>query len=470
MSAWPLRGHRVFRDKIGPVSRIARHFLSRRNAVVAMAALAGLLALASMASEIEPERLEELRARKPVRVWVFERLHPEKLTRSPLFLALPGFIGLSVCASMVQRGRGWWRARSAGGPPRLERFVARRFVTTRVPPAEAAARLNGALRPAVFPPATGERLELHGSRGQAGFAGSMIFHAGLLVMLAGVSVSALGRFQGEMVLPEGEPMPLEAAMLRASPPEALAALAGTWVGVNQVAVEFAKGSQMTDASAVMEVRRPGGPAERQVVSVNVPARLGDFQVTLNRYGFAPEIEAADPSGRTRAAGLAVVRVIPPGTEDSVALDGGGELKLAFYPDFAVVDGKPMSRTAQPLAPVLAFRWIEGGREVAAGRVARGSVTEVAGHRVAFPALRYWADFLLARDPGLVWFALAAGLIVAGLAVRFFWYEQSWRATLEPAGMGTRVDLALSSRYFPAFLERRADDLARTLEGDEKASA
>ncbi len=451
------------------MSRIARQLLSRRNAVVAMAALAALLALASIASEVEPEGLEELRARKPVRVWVLERLHPEKLTRSPLFLALPGFIGLAVFASMVQRGRGWWRARSTGGPHRLERFVARRAITMRLPPAEAAARLEAALRRAWLPPASGGPLELHGSRGQAGFAGSMIFHAGLLVMLGGLSASALGRFQGEMVLPEGEPMPLEAAVLRASSPEALAPLAGTWIGVNQVVIEFAKGSQMTEASAIMEVRRPGGPAERQVVIVNVPARLGEFQVTLNRYGFAPEIEASDPSGRTRAAGLAVVRVIPPGTEDSVALDGGGELKLAFYPDFAVVDGKPVSRTAKPVAPVLAFRWIEGGQVVAAGSVARGSVAEVAGYRVAFPALRYWADFLLARDPGLVWFALAAGLIVAGLAVRFFWYEQSWRATLDPAGASTRVDLALSSRYFPAFLERRADDLARSLEGDARIS-
>lgn len=433
-----------------------RLLLSRRVAVGAMAVLGLVLGLSSFASGVDPDRLEALRQERPLRVWVFERLRPEALTRSPAFLALPGYIALAVAASIAQRGRGWWRARR--GPGSLERFVARREVRLAAGADAARRRLDAAARALGLPRGAGG---LEGRRGDLGFAGSLVFHAGLLVTMVGVAASAAARFGGELVLTEGAPVVVgPEAMLRADPPEGLAGLSGTRLAVSQVSAGFGGTGTLTDVSAVVE---HGAGGERQMVSVNVPLEVRGYQLTLHRYGFAPGLEARRPDGREAAVGVAVLRLLPPGVEDSLALEGGGELKLRLYPDWAPKDGAPASRSLEPLRPVLRFTWLEGGREVASGAVPRGGEVEVAGYRVAFPTLGYWVDLLVGRDPGLPWVSLGALLIVLGLAARFTWHEQAWRATVRPEGAACVVAFALSARYFPAALEQRADALRAALE-------
>jgi cytochrome c biogenesis protein ResB len=445
------------------VKRLLRVLLSRRLAILAMLAMAGLLALSSTVSEADPERLEAARALRPIRVWIVERLRPYELTHSPLFAVFPLFIAASVLASIAQRIRGHLAGRRRSDPAPLERFRARRVVEVPLTPEGAAAALAAAVRRAGFARARGGGLARHGDRGSLGFWGSMCFHAGILVTLAGVSLGSAARFDGEIVITEGFPVDVAPQrMLSAIPPERMGALAGTRLAVSDVSAEFRRETQLTDVSALLHVARPGEPERSELVSVNLPVAVEGYQLSLHRYGFAPEIVARDPGGRVRAEAVAAVRVLPPGREDEIPLEGGGALRLRLYPDYEDRGGEPASRSARPLHPVLAFRWIEGGVERAAGLVERAAEIDVQGYRVAFPALRYWADFIVGKDPGLPWFALGALLCIAGLAVRFTWHEQAWRATFLPAGSGTRIDLTLSVRYFPALLEDRAERIARAL--------
>jgi cytochrome c biogenesis protein ResB len=431
---------------------LQRLLLSRRNAVGAMALLALLLALASATPQ--GEDLEALRRRRPTVAWALERLHPAEVARSPVFVALVGFVAAGVLLSMVTRVRA---RRERPAPGTTERFVERRSLVLPVPPAEAEARAAAALREAGFPGA------LSGWRGGAGFWGSIAFHAGLLVTLGGIALSATGRFSGEVVLVEGFPAEVSPAMfLRADPPERLEVLRGTRLSISDVAATFADRGRLVDVSAVLHVERAGRPAERRFVSVNVPVDVAPFQLTLHAYGFAPELRAVDPSGRTRAEGTVALRVLPPGTEDSLVLDPGGQLTFRFFPDGG--DGaRPASASPVPARPVLEFRWYERGALVAQGRVAPGGEAVVAGYRLAFPRYVYWADLLVGRDPGLPWFTLGAILGVAGLALRLARHEQSWAAEIAPAPSGSELRLTLSARYFPGLLRERADRLAAALQ-------
>lgn len=430
---------------------LQRLLLSRRNAVGAMGLLALLLALASAAPQ--GEDLEALRRRQPRIAWALERLHPAEVARSPVFLALTGFVAAGVLLSMITRVQA---RREKPAPGTTERFVERRVVALAAPPAEAEARAAAALRGAGFPGT------LAGWRGGAGFWGSIAFHGGLLVTLGGIALSALGRFSGEVVLVEGFPSPVSPQMfLRADPPERLAALRGTELSITDVAATFAARGHLVDVSAVLHVARPGRAPERRFVSVNVPVEVDPFQFTLHAYGFAPELRAIDPSGRTRAEGTVALRLLPPGTEDSLVLDPGGQLRFRFFP--AGTEG-PARASPVPVRPVLEFRWYERGALVAEGRVEPGGEAVVGGYRVAFPRYAYWADLLVGRDPGLFWFTLGSILAVAGLAVRFGRHEQSWVAEIVPAGSGSEVRLTLSARYLPALLRIRADRVAAALKG------
>jgi cytochrome c biogenesis protein ResB len=430
---------------------LQRFLLSRRNAVAAMGLLAFLLALATAAPD--GEALDALRERRPRVAWALERLRPAEVARSTVFLAITAYVAAAVLASMVSRIR--TRRRAGHAKQQLERFVEQRTVHLPHDLLESERRVAAALSRAGL-----GRGALSGGRRDA-FWGSMVFHAGLIVTLVGIALSAFGRFGGEVVLVEGFPVEVSPrTFLRASPPAGLAPLQGARLSVSDVSATYHAGTRLVDVSAVVAAELPGRPPERRFVSVNVPVDLGEFQLTLHAYGFAPEIAAVDPSGRTRVAGVAALRVLPPGTEDALVLDGGGVLRLRFYPDRSAAGSASGGASAVPLRPVLAFRWYERGALVAEGIVESGGETVVAGYRVAFPRLSYWADLIVGRDPGLPWFVLGCTLGVFGLAVRFGRHEQSWSAELQRAADGTELRLTLSARYFPALLRDRADRVAR----------
>lgn len=434
-----------------------RLLLSRRYAALALALLAGVLALSAVVPD--ETTLEVLRQTHPSRAWLLARLQPGRVAASPLFVALAAYVGLAIAASMISRIRAHLTAGAAMSGPRLQRFVARRTFRIAAAPQEAGRRINDVLRRAGFRAGPG----LAGARGESGFWGSMLFHAGLLIGLAGIALSARGRFGGEVVLVEGFPLDLSPrSFLRASPPGALGDLQGTRLGVSAIAASYAGGRHLTDVSAAVEVRR-GRATSRHFASVNVPFEVEGFQFTVHAYGWAPELEVMDERGRVRASGNAVLRVLPPGTRDALDLGDGGLLELRFYPDHALQDGRDASRTLDPVNPVLAYRWTERGAVVAEGRVVRGGTVLVAGRRVAFRGLAAWLDLVVARDPGLPWFAAGSLLGIAGLALRLGRYEQSWRARLSPDGAETTVELTVSSRYFPALLEQRASRLAAEIE-------
>jgi cytochrome c biogenesis protein ResB len=434
------------------VRAFLRVLLSRRLAASAMALVALVLGLATLVPS--GEDLDRLRQRRPRVAWALEGLQPAEVARSPVLLALVAYVALAVLASMVSR----FQARRRAPPRPLERFVARRSVRVDAPPGEAEARARAALRSAGLGHGA-----LAGRQGAGAFWGSMAFHAGILLALAGVAASGGGRFSGELVLAEGIPLDVvPEVFLRASATEPLLALRGMRLAVTDVAAVYERGVHLVDVSAVLHVERPRDAPERLFASVNLPVDLAGFQLTVHAYGFAPDLVATDRSGRVVADGRAALRVLPPGTEDALLLPDGGVLKLRLYPDHVVEQGADASRTSQPQNPVLAFRWYEAGALVAEGRVRRGEAAAVNGYRVAFDDLALWADFLVGRDPGLPWFAAGALLGILGLVARFARSEQAWQVALRAAGEGADVDVTISARYFPALLEERAERIAAAL--------
>ncbi len=443
--------------------KLLRLLLSRKYAASALGLLAVLMALAALVPDAE--KIEDLGHRHPAAARILGRLRPAEVARSPVVALLAGYVAAAVVASMATRIRARRSAARRDGPPPLERFAVRRQLRLDAPLEAAERRVRAAARRLGF----AEGQALSGARGGVGFWGSMAFHAGLLLALAGVVLSARYRFGGELVLTEGFPFQLSPAIfLRAEPAGALAGLASTRLAVSDITATYQGGTQLTDVSAVLTVRRPGEPPDQRFVSVNVPVDVGGFQLTVRSYGYAPELRAVDGAGDVRAAGNVMLHLLPPGTEDAVVLTRGGTLRLRFFPDHVIQDGRDATRSMFPENPVLAFRWYEGGELVAEGRVRRGEEARVAGHRVAFPDFARWLDLVVARDPGVPWFTAGSLLAAVGLAVRMVFYEQAWQARLEPGDGATVVELALSARYHPAALEERAARFAAAIEGSAGA--
>ncbi len=442
--------------------RLTTLLRSRRAAIAAMLTMAAVLALASLVpADLDPGRLATLRWRRPVLARIL-RLHPERVASSPLFLLLPGLVFASTAFSIWERVR---RERDRRGRPvALERFRA-----------TAELHLPGSARDA----SKEARLEARGSgyrlegaadslvcvvsRGGVGFAGSIVFHVGLLVVLTGVAVSTVTRTNAELLLAEGFPIALgPEAVLHPTRQGALERLRGTTVAMRDFTAEFARGFSPVDFGAVLELTRAGAPPRAEVVRVNEPVWVNGFQLTLYRYGFAPELTVTGRGGRVLTEGAALLRVLPPGTEDGLALPGGDELQVALYPDHELRGAESTSRSLAPVNPVLRVRWLTGGTEVAHALLRPGETASLGTGRVTFANLRYWADFQLGRDLGLPWIALGSALIALGLALRFLFDPQVLRFEATELADGCRLEIVATSRYFPALNEDRAERLRARL--------
>lgn len=449
--------------------RLLRLLASRSTAIVLMLAMAGLLALSSLVPEAElaPGRREALRRSRPVAAFVVERLRPERAVRSPGFLVLAAWIFAATAWSVVTRVRTEVRRRRLHPTPPPERFRTAGVLEVAGSPEAAASAVRDELRRRRYrlEPAGADPATVVATRGSAGFAGSIAFHLGILVVMAGVALSARTRVNGEVMLVEGFPAALgPGTIARATRDDALLPLVGTTASVRDFTATYERGFEPVDFAAVVDVRRPPAPPRTEVVRVNEGVTADGFQLTLHRYGFAPELEVTGADGRRLADGVAILRLVPPGTEDRLALADGTELSLALYPDHVQRGGTSATRSMYPVAPVLVVRHLVGGAEVARGRVGRGEAATLGAVRVSFHGLRYWADFMLGRDAGLPWIAVGGALIALGLGLRFLVDPQVVRAAASPSAQGTRLELLVTARYFPALNAERARVLRERLAG------
>ncbi len=457
------------------MARLLRSLLSRTTAVALMLAMAFFLALSSLIPEpdLAPERLAEARRSRPVAVFLVERLRPERVVRSPVFLGLAGWIFLATAWSVVDRIRIEVRRRRRRPAPVPERFRAHGALEAAGAPDAVVAAVRDELcrrRYRVEPPGS-DGATVVATRGAGGFAGSIVFHVGILVVMVGVAVSARTRVNGEVMLVEGFPLALGPdTVVRATRPEALTPLLGATASVRDFTPTYEGGFVPVDFAAILELRRAGKPPRAEVVRVNEGVSAEGFQLTLHRYGFAPELEVTGADGRRLAEGVAILRLIPPGTEDGLPLEDGTELVLALYPDHAARGGAPATRSMYPIAPVLAVRHLAGGDELARGLVARDGTAAIGSLRVSFRGLRYWADFMLGRDGGLWWIAAGGALVALGLGLRFLLDPQMVRAVASASDGGTHLDILVSARYFPALNAERARAIQERLAGRLRAAA
>lgn len=428
-----------------------------------MVVMITVLALASLVPTVDPEDTEalaEISARKPILAWLGSRLHPREVAASPFFYLLPAYLFFGISWSIVERTRQFRQARTRGLEPAAARFLVRRELDLALDVDQAAQRLAAEARRAGYEQfAAGEGI-WRGGRGRIGFAGSLAFHVGLLVVLAGIVASALTRLAGELILTEGFEMPLTTdSMLTLSGSGKFPELPGCAVVLRDLVATYSPQETPVDYAGVLAVRREGETLVERLVRVNDAFEWEGFQLTLHRYGFAPELTAWDASGRERVAGVAVLQVVPAGRVDSLRFEEGGELRLALYPDFVLVDGRPATRSPRAVNPVLEFSWrAVDGREVAWGRVGLGAETEVAGYRVAFRSLSNWGGFILARDRGLWLFVIGSLLGSLGLLLRLAYSDQSLRLEWQGAGRGTSVRLVAGTRFLPSLHEEKVDRL------------
>jgi cytochrome c biogenesis protein ResB len=303
--------------------------------------------------------------------------------RSPLFLGLMIFLGLSLLISLFSRlnllnprhtGQGWGSAL----------FTRRRL------------------------------------------AGSLIFHAGLLGLLFAGTVSALTRADGSILVTEGQTLVVTEQHLHAVSPPRVA-----WDSVRPFEIRLDRfhpihegGWGVPDYASDLIVIENGREVRRATVRVNEPLSHRGVTFYQQIHGFSPLIVLRDENGRARFGKWVALNTDleanPVRYADEFQIPGSTlAVKAELFPDAYMVGDRLASRSPDPNNPALLVTVREESEILYEGPVYRSEPVMLrAGLLLSLEGVRYWSGFETVRDSGAQALFWSAWIAVAGLCIRF----------------------------------------------------
>lgn len=262
----------------------------------------------------------------------------------------------------------------------------------------------------------GGRHLLHFDRGYWGFLGSMILHAGLLLVMVGGLISGLTRFDGRMVITEGETVGDVKAAYLTPPKEPKLGQAFHGFGIRLDSLRFDYEDAYLLQSHAQMTFLEDNVSEMREAAVNTPARWRGKSFLMVKGGHAVRIEVVDEQGGVIFPD-GVVRLgnnSDGGSADHLELPDGRVLSIATV---ASLDD-PETAALQKLKlrdPGVTFA-IPG--QEASVTVRPGSVAEVGDLSVSVSDVRLWNEFAVRQDRGIPVTYAAFGVILLGSALRF----------------------------------------------------
>jgi len=288
------------------------------------------------------------------------------------------------------------------------------------------------------------RVHILGRKGVAGIFGSDAVHLGLLVIIAGGIVTAIGGFRTDLGLNVGKLLDVPRA--------------GFALRLDKFETETYPDGNVKDWKSTLTVVENGRDVRTQIIEVNHPLVHRGFSFYQSAYGFDwdnPTLEfrigkrsEAGAAGVTAAgeAGSEAGRTmkIRVGKKTALGDEAGTELLVRrFLPDFVLGENNaPETRSDQLNNPAALVEGWSGGRKVVEGWVfaAYPDFTRLRGEAAADWTIELrdvgapqFSVIQAARDPGVPLIWLGCILVMAGLFLAF--YRPTWeiRMVLEGAG-------------------------------------
>lgn len=272
----------------------------------------------------------------------------------------------------------------------------------------------------------GQASVFHASRGRYSPLGNLLFHAGFLLLLVGAVTNAFYRFEGTAFITEGGSFTGAKQEYRTIASPSTAALPKVDFDVEKISAEFWRGRVLFTRLEAQIMDRGG----LDVAKLSSAARVGNAEVTISGYAYAPTYRLKNRKGEFVSMGRVRLNIFGPGSEDYFYVPGYPyKIFVSFYPDYAKVDGKIVNGSIEPLNPAYFLRIMRGRIPVYTGLVRPGAWAEFDGMSISFPSFVKTGSFQIVRNPGnpFIWTAFAA--MVLGLAWRLLLYRKEvvlWR--------------------------------------------
>ena len=442
------------------VRRAWRRLISMRTALI----LLFLLAVAAVPGSLLPQR-----SLNPANVntylathggWgrLLDRLGLFDVFASPWFAAIYLLLFVSLVGCLIPRIRMHARAIRATplpAPKHLDRLPESGRFETSASPEEfaAAARQTFGWRWRVarrVDEASG--VTLSAEKGYSRETGNLIFHVALLVALVSIAIGQLYKYEGSIVVRDGQQFcnvysQYDTSNLGRFAAEGKVNPAPFCLTMNKFSAVYTSIGEATQFAADATY----GPvnkdtANHAVIRVNHPLRYEGDRVYLISHGFSPKLTIRMPDGTTRTDVANFVPTDPstllsegafqeagkPGANQDVGVEG------LFAPQAAAQDGGPITATSivtsagpQPTNPMVALTVYTGDtgttahsvysldktnlKQVGMINLALGQTkTLPGGVAVTFDGFSQWAGLQVSHDPSQYYLLGAAAAMVLGL--------------------------------------------------------
>jgi len=421
------------------MKRIIKFFTSIKLAIVLLI----ILAVASILGTLIPQgrSVEEYAARYGALSTLFIRLQLTGLYHSIWYLALLGLFALNIIVCTLERLAPKWRRATkphvVTDPKSLAALKTSVRIKRNAPLAgvqsEVTKLLEGA-RYKVRAEAQGSRIALLGRKRIGGIFGSDVVHLGLLIILAGGIISGATSIRDNLALNEGDIKPVPKADFE--------------VRLDKFTTEYYPDGNVKAWKSDLTVLEQKKPVLSKTISVNHPLTYEGYSFYQTSYGFNWQNPAVEIWAKSKSDPVFLKKMTLK-VGERAPLEDKEKTTIAvqgFLPDFVLGEAnQPESRSDQPNNPAALIEGFRGAEKVFSGWIfanypdfaqmhagtekGKDAQTDLAFELKRFESAQY-SVLEAAKDPGanLIW--IGCILLIAGLALAFYWPTWEIKAILE----------------------------------------
>ena len=300
-----------------------------------------------------------------------------------------------------------------------------------------------------------------GSRGNAGFWGSIFFHFILITALMGLVIYYFGSYRATLGFTEGQSYSLHKDQFVHILEEPVWGfdLPDAEVGLVKQYSLYAKDDPLypIEHVAVFKVNEfKNKRSWNKEVRINDPLVIGGKEFLLQRGGFSPRIVVKSSDGELTFDSFVALRN-ERGTSDDITISEGIRVDIKFYPDLIKKGNELDTKTLEVKNPFFMIDVYRGESQLYKGLVPFNGDASVEGYKISFPEVRRWVELELVGEPGIGFFFMVSFVGLIGIFVRVIDPDERIYIILEEMKIGINMTTYTYSKHFSGLIEdRRAE--------------
>jgi cytochrome c biogenesis protein ResB len=281
-----------------------------------------------------------------------------------------------------------------------------------------------------------------------------LFHLSFFLIFLGGLIGIYTTFIAYVDIAEGETFIGDLERYNPSPSPSLPKLGG--IPKAAFTVESITPRVVRNTPTSISIKLIDEKGRKHDVGINSPYTTDNTSFVFKHLGMAPLFVVLDPAGKEIDGAYQKLDVLM-GRKDRFAL-AGFEFTANFYPDYALDNGKPVTRSQEFSNPVFTITVEKDGKKIGEGTMPKKGTLEFSGYRLVMRELPYWVRFYVLKEQGI--FLVYAGFAIASIAViwRLLMFRREIVGAVREEGGARRLVVAARAEYYKSLAE---DEFTKT---------